>query len=81
MISTNCGFLISYQAIMGEVLVLLFLSSAMLIGCYMAGMIPLIVSLSEVNINYFDINHICTQDLFLINFVYVLFVFSALYTY
>ncbi|KAG8195367.1 hypothetical protein JTE90_001385 [Oedothorax gibbosus] len=32
---------------MGEVLVLLFLSSAMLIGCYMAGMIPLIVSLSE----------------------------------
>ncbi|KFM72998.1 Zinc transporter ZIP9, partial [Stegodyphus mimosarum] len=32
---------------MSEVLVLLFLSSAMLIGCYMAGMIPLIVTLSE----------------------------------
>lgn len=32
---------------MSEILVLLFLSSAMLIGCYMAGMIPLIVSLSE----------------------------------
>lgn len=32
---------------MSEILVLLFLSSAMLIGCYMAGMIPLIVTLSE----------------------------------
>lgn len=34
---------------MNEILVLLFLSSAMLLGCYMAGMIPLVVSLSEVN--------------------------------
>ncbi|GFR14930.1 zinc transporter ZIP9 [Trichonephila clavata] len=32
---------------MSEILVLLFFSSAMLIGCYMAGMIPLIVSMSE----------------------------------
>ncbi|GIY88136.1 zinc transporter ZIP9 [Caerostris extrusa] len=32
---------------MGEIFVLIFFSSAMLIGCYMAGMIPLIVSLSE----------------------------------
>lgn len=32
---------------MNEILVLLFFSSAMLIGCYLAGMIPLIVSLSE----------------------------------
>lgn len=31
---------------MNEIVVLLFLSSAMLIGCYMAGMIPLIVTLS-----------------------------------
>ena len=44
---------------MSEVLTLLFFSSAMLIGCYMAGMIPLIVTLSEVSLKKNLIKMLC----------------------